>query len=117
ANTAIFTLVNAVLLRMLPVRDPQQLVIVGDPRQANSRSNGTPRVDFFSYPLYAALRDGNSVFSGLCAAATDHHVDVDAEQGGASDQRVEGRMVSGNYFNVLGPEAAAGRLLSDSDDT
>src|SRR6185312_1347267 len=117
ANTAIFTLVNAVLLRMLPVNDPQQLVVVGDPRQANSRSNGTPRVDFFSYPLYQELRDHNSVFSGLCAAATDHHVDIDSGQGGSSDQRIEGRMVSGNYFNMLGLEPAAGRLLSDSDDT
>src|SRR5947209_15656820 len=65
ANTAIFTLVNAVLLRMLPVKDPQQLVVVGDPRWANGRSNGTPRIDIFSYPLYKELRDRNSVFAGL----------------------------------------------------
>src|SRR5579859_2419572 len=117
ANTAIFTLVNALLLRMLPVQDPQQLVVVGDPERANSRSNGTPRVDLFSYPLYKELRDRNSVFTGLCAAASDHHVEVDAGQGGAPDQRITGRMVSGNYFSVLGLEAAAGRLFTDSDDT
>ena len=61
ANTAIFTVVNALLLKMLPVRDPQQLIVVGDPSDPNRRSNGTPRVDIFSYPLYKELRDRNSV--------------------------------------------------------
>ncbi|PYY10887.1 MAG: multidrug ABC transporter substrate-binding protein, partial [Acidobacteria bacterium] len=117
ANTAIFTVVNGVLLRMLPIRDPQQLVVVGDPTRANGRSNGTPRIDIFSYPLYKELRDRNSVFAGLCAAASDHRIEVDAGQGGSSDERVTGRMVSGNYFSLLGVEPAAGRLLSDSDDT
>ena len=117
ANTAIFTVVNAVLLRMLPIKDPQQLVIVGDPTRANGRSNGTPRTDIFSYPLYQELRDTNSVFSGLCGAASDHHIEVDAGQGGSSDDRITGRMVSGNYFSLLGVKAAAGRLFSDSDDT
>jgi len=117
ANTAIFTVVNAVLLRMLPIKDPQQLVIIGDPTMANGRSNGTPRTDIFSYPLYKELRDRNSVFSGMCAAASDHRIEVDAGQGGASDDRVVGRMVSGNYFSLLGIEPGAGRLFSDSDDT
>ena len=117
ANTAIFTVVNAVLLRMLPIKDPQQLVVVGDPTRVNGRSNGTPRIDIFSYPLYKELRDRNSVFAGLCAAASDHRIEVDAGQGGASDDRVAGRMVSGNYFSLLGVEPGAGRLFSDSDDT
>jgi predicted permease len=117
ANTGIFTVVNGVLLKMLPVRDPRQLVVVGDPARASSRSNGTPRIDVFSYPLYKEIRDRNSVFSGLCAAATDHHIEVDAGQGGLPDEKINGRMVSGNYFNVLGLEPAAGRLFSDADDT
>src|SRR5579864_4468256 len=117
ANTAIFTVVNGLLLKMLPVRDPQQLVVVGDPTQANQRSNGTPRTDVFSYPLYKELRDRNAVFIGLCAAATDHHIEVDAGQGQLPDEKILGRMVSGNYFAVLGLEPAAGRLLSDADDT
>ncbi|PYY00940.1 MAG: permease [Acidobacteria bacterium] len=115
ANTAIFTVVNAVLLRMLPIKDPQQLVVVGDPTRANGRSNGTPRTDIFSYPLYKELRDRNSVFIGLCAAATDHRVEVAGQ--GPSDERVIGRMVSGNYFPLLGLAPAVGRLFSDSDDT
>ena len=117
ANSAIFTVVNAVLLKMLPVADPQRLVVIGDPVQANHRSNGTPRTDVFSYPLYKELRDRNSVFSGLCAAATDHRIEINAGQGGVSDLQVVGRMVSGNYFNLLSLQPAAGRLFADSDDT
>jgi predicted permease len=117
ANTGIFTVVNGLLLKMLPVREPQQLVVVGDPTRANSRSNGTPRTDVFSYPLYKELRDRNSVLTGLCAAASDHHIEVDAGQGQFPDEKILGRMVSGNYFTVLGLEPAAGRLFSDADDT
>ena len=54
ANTAIFTVVNGLLLKMLPVRDPQQLVVVGDPTHAQQRSNGTPRTDVVSYPRACA---------------------------------------------------------------
>jgi len=117
ANTAIFTVVNALLLKMLPVSHPEQLVVVGDPSIPNTVSNGTPRTDIFSYPLYKELRDHNSVFSGLSAAATDHHIESDAGQGESSPERITGRMVSGNYFTVLGLQPAAGRLLSESDDT
>ncbi len=117
ANTAIFTVVDALLLKMLPVRDPQQLVVVGDPTLVNGVSDGTPRTDMFSYPLYREFRDRNSVFSGLFAAASQQRIQVDREQADPLDARVTGRMVSGNYFSVLGVEPAAGRLLSDSDDT
>ncbi len=117
ANTAIFTVVNALVLKMLPVRDPQQLVVVGDPSRPNTRSNGTPRTDVFSYPLYKELRDRNSVFTGLSAAGTDHHIELDTGEGSTVDERLNGRLVSGNYFTVLGLEPAAGRLFSDSDDT
>ena len=117
ANTAIFSVVNALLIKMLPVQDPKQLVVIGDPLVANNRSNGTPRTDVFSYPLYEEIRDCNSVFNGVSAAATDHRVEVDTGQGEGSAEQVNGRMVSGDYFQVLGVNAAAGRLFSDSDDT
>lgn len=116
ANTAIFTVLNAVLLKMLPVRDPQQLVVVGNPANANNRSNGTPQTSIFSYPLYKEFRDRNSVFSGLCAAATEHRIELTG-QDSSSGSTIVGRMVSGNYFNVLGMQPAAGRLLASSDDT
>ncbi|HVH85867.1 MAG TPA: ABC transporter permease [Terriglobales bacterium] len=118
ANTAIFTLVNALLLKTLPVRSPQELVVVGDPTAANERANGTPQVEVVSYPLYKELRDHNSVFNGLCAAASDHHTEVDIGQGDdPSSKKIVLRMVSGNYFSVLGVEPAGGRLISESDDT
>jgi len=117
ANTAIFTVVNALLLKMLPVSHPEQLVVVGDPSIPNTRSNGTPRIDIFSYPLYQELRDHNSVFSGLSAAASDHHIELDAGKGETPAEKITGRMVSGNYFTVLGLQPAVGRLLSESDDT
>lgn len=117
ANTAIFSVVNALLLKMLPVRDPQQLVILGDPTWVNARANGTPRTDIFSYPLYKQLRDANHVFTGLCAAGTEHRIAVESAASQVSDQNVIGRMVSGNYFSVLGVEPVAGRLISNSDDT
>jgi predicted permease len=117
ANTAIFTVVNALLLKMLPVSQPQQLVVLGNPAFANGRSHGTPRTDIYSYPLYKELRDHNSVFTGLCAAGSDHQIELDTGQGQNSAEKVTGRMVSGNYFTVLGLQPAVGRLLSDSDDT
>jgi len=118
ANTAIFTLVNALLLKMLPIKAPQELVVVGDPARVNDRSSGTPQLDVFSYPLYKELRDNNTVFSGLVAGGTEHRIDVDASAaGGTSNERIAGRLVSGNYFPVLGVEASAGRLLTESDDT
>jgi predicted permease len=116
ANTSIFTVVNALLLKMLPVQDPQQLVVVGDPADPNRRSNGTPQTEVLSYPLYKELRDRNSVFAGLCAAASDHRIDADTGQGELSE-KITGRIVSGNYFTVLGLQPAAGRLFADSDDT
>jgi hypothetical protein len=116
ANSAIFPVLNAVLLKMLPVRDPQQLVVVGDPSDANHRANGTPQTVIFSYPLYKEFRDHSSVFSGLCAAATEHRIELTGQENNSSSTIV-GRMVSGNYFDVLGMQPAAGRLFSPSDDT
>jgi predicted permease len=117
ANTAIFTVVNALLLKMLPVSQPEQLVVVGDPSMTNSASNGTPRTDIFSYPLYKELRDHNSVFTGLCAAASDNNIELDTGQSKTSVEKIRGRIVSGNYFSVLGLQPSAGRLLSVADDT
>ena len=117
ANTAIFTVVNALLLKTLPVKAPQELVAVGNPASYGSRWHGSPSTDFFSYPLYRELRDRNSVFSGVIAASSEDDIDADASSmGAASSERITLRLVSGNYFSVLGVGAAAGRVLTESDD-
>lgn len=117
ANTAIFTLINAVLLKMLPIQHPEQLVTIGDPARVDSRSLGTPQTNLFSYPLYRELRDGTSVFSGMYAAGTSHRVTVQKENQPSPDTGARvGRLVTGNYFSVLGAEAAVGRLLTPEDD-
>src|SRR5437764_128068 len=117
ANTAIFTLVNALLLKTLPVKAPQELVVVGNPAAVDSRWHGTPETEYFSYPLYREFRDNNTVFSGLVAAATEDRIEVNAGSAAAASDEVDGRLVSGNYFPVLGIDAAAGRVLTPSDDT
>jgi len=117
ANTAIFTLINAVLLKMLPIQDPARLATIGNPTQVGSRSEGTPQTDLYSYPLYRELRDGNSVFSSLYAAASAHRVSVD--EGGRvaeTEANTTARIVTGNYFSVLGVRAIEGRVLTPNDD-
>src|SRR5262245_13487072 len=109
ANTAIFSLTDQLLLRLLPVKDPQQLVVLDGPGafQGRTFNNGT-----FSYPTYRDFRDRTSVFSGVIArfpAPLTMMTDGRAE-------RVSGELVTGNYFDVLGVGAQLGRTLTPSDD-
>jgi predicted permease len=116
ANTAIFTLINAVILKMLPVKNVNELVVIGDPTAAHSRSHGTPRTDLYSYPLYKELRDRTSVFNGMLAAGEVHRTRVAKMAGQSISDDVLGVLVSGNYFSVLGVNALAGRTLYETDD-
>lgn len=116
ANTAIFSLINAVLLKSLAVQDPQELVIVSDPAMANSRSIGTPRTDIYSYPLYRDLRDGNDVFSGMAASGQEHRVAVEMPGSGVVTEDATVNLVSGSYFSVLGVSPFRGRSLAPEDD-
>src|SRR6188474_1153255 len=109
ANTAIFSLTDQVLLRQLPVRSPEQLVILDGPGafQGRTFNNGT-----FSYPMYRDFRDQNTVFDGVIArfpAPLTLMSDGEAE-------RVSGELVTGNYFGVLGVGAQIGRTLTPADD-
>jgi predicted permease len=115
ANTAIFSLMNAVLLRMLPVKDPGELVVIGDPTQVNRHSTGTPQVDILSYPLYRDLRDHTSAFSGVLASGNVHRIQVSMADSDITNDAV-GALVSGNYFSVLGVNALIGRTLTAEDD-
>jgi len=115
ANTAIFSLINTLLLRMLPVRDPQQLVVLGDPARVHTWTNGTPQVDYFSYPLYRALRDNTSSFSGMLVSGVANRTKVSRGNETISTTSAS-TLVSGNYFSVLGVDAVIGRTLNPEDD-
>jgi predicted permease len=118
ANTAIFSLVNAVMLKMLPVKNPGELVVVGDPKDVHHRSMGDPSVELFSYPLYRDLSSGNGVFSGMLASGEAHRLRVTpADSSSQIAGGVTGVLVSGNYFSVLGVNALYGRVLTPDDDT
>lgn len=111
ANTAIFSLLDQVLLRLLPVKNPQELVQVyigPGPFSGSSRGNR----DNVSYPLYRDLRDRNQVFSGILARWPL----ALSFTGGDRTERVNGELVSGNYFEVLGVGAALGRVFTQDDD-
>ena len=116
ANTAIFSLVNAVMLKMLPVKNPGELVVVGDPADVHSRHLGDPQVTSFSYPLYRDLSQGNGVFSGMLASSEVHRLRVTGDSGEISGNST-GVLVSGNYFSVLGVNALYGRVITPEDDS
>src|ERR1051325_1912592 len=110
ANTTIFTLVNAVLLQPLPVAEPAQLMSVYGTDQKN-RGN---QLDYapISYPNYVDYRDQNDVFSGLLifgGAAM-------SLSGTGEPEQINGLIVSGNYFDVLGVKAKLGRTFLPEED-
>jgi predicted permease len=115
ANTAIFSLTNAVLLKMLPVRAPSRLVVIGDATQVGSRSSGGVQVKILSYPLYRELRDHTSVFTGMLASGGVHRVRVVEGNSEITNDAVAA-LVTGNYFSVLGVDALLGRTLNPEDD-
>ena len=105
ANTAIFSLVDAVLLRTLPVQHPEQLQIL-------SRSRNSDPSTSMTNPLWEAIRDNQKIFSGMLAWG-DHRFDL--TQGGES-HFAQGIYASGGYFDTLGVKPALGRLIQQSDD-
>jgi putative ABC transport system permease protein len=114
ANTAIYTLLDQALLRPLPVKDPNQIVLLRHTGRDAGYSNTSTYDDlFYSYPMYRDLRDQNSVFSGLIATHWPAQVGV---QWHNEPQLAEAELVSGNYFDVLGVQPAIGRLFVPSDD-
>jgi predicted permease len=109
ANTAIFTLINQLILQPLPVKDPEQLVMLAGRGKHYGGNNGPDRI---SYPMYREIRDKNQVFSGMFCT---YPSTVSASfQGGT--ELIGADFVSGNYFPVLGIGAAAGRVFTASDD-
>ena len=120
ANTAIFTLVNAVMLKSLPVAQPGELYRLGDNNNCcvmTGTQNGGSFV-LYSYPLYEDLRDHTPEFSQL-AAIESYLSDLSVRRTGdsAPAEPYKGEYVSGNYFAMFGIRAIAGRLLAPPDDS
>jgi predicted permease len=118
ANAAIFTLVDALVLRSLPVPHPEQLVIVSDPAAVNSNWNGSPVTDYVSFPLFRDVRARNTVFTDMYASGQSSTVDVKVGAGtaDATAEQPHARFVTGNFFSVLGVSAYAGRTFTTAED-
>src|SRR5580692_5634736 len=108
AVTAVFSLIDAALLRMLPVEKPEQLV------EFKATNPAFPVNDAFSYPTFQELKGQTQVLAGVLAFRKLNRVDVEVDSRGGL---AEGQLVSGNYFAVLGVGAARGRTLLPIDET
>jgi len=127
ANTAIFSLIDALFLRSLPVRDPQELVLLkwsahkqpnfyssanfGDCQQLSPRDYMT--ACSFSHPFFDELHSQSGIFSSVAASGGTLQLDLSGS-GPASIMR--GLIVSGNYFDTLGVRPAIGRMIEPSDE-
>src|SRR5262245_13182218 len=107
ANTAIFSLIDAVLLKMLPVERPEQLYFIQNVGPRHPGGGAPP------YPCFERFRDQNQSFSSLAAFAQQNpKVNIDGRV-----EEVPGQFVSGNYFSLLGVNAVLGRMLSPANDS
>jgi len=112
ANTAIFSVINALMLRMLPVKDAQELVlfrITGPNVPAGFSYNS-------NYPLYEMFRDRNQSFTGIVTGDRVRRARLLVNAPGAEPESVEQQRVSGNFFSVLGVNPVVGRVLTEADN-
>jgi predicted permease len=109
-TTTVFTFVDAMLLRPLPVHQPQQLVAIGAPGK-----NLDLNPSYVSQPFYRYLKASSAAFADLAATSIAVSSGVNFDEHGVTD-RIRVELVSGNYFQVLGIPPAAGRFLTPRDD-
>ncbi len=115
ANTAIFSVVNAAILKALPVRNPQELVMLTDPNAAGVSMGVSPgNRSLLSYAEFITLRDHNTTLSGLIAVQSEADR-VQVRIGSTPPEEAHGRLVSEGYFSVLGVEPAIGRFFTEAD--
>ncbi len=108
ANSAIFSLIDQLLLKLLPVKDPQALVML----DSHGHFGNNTGANSFSYLMYTDIRDKNQVFSGMfCRYGQPLSFSSEGRT-----ERISGELVSGTYFPVLGVGAAIGRVFSVADD-
>src|SRR5271169_2566684 len=112
ANTSIFSLLSQVMFQLLPVAEPERLVVFHTEGQREGSSSSDNHEAVFSYPMYKDLRDRNQVFEGVIARSSA----AVAFSYGGQTERARAELVSGNFFEVLGVKAALGRVLTSDDD-
>jgi predicted permease len=111
-NTAIFSVINAAVLRMLPVRNPKQLVQVG----FRGKHSGESFVgESFSYPLFKELRQHNQVFTDISAFDYWDSLDVHAADLSLASETAKAQLVSVNFFSILGINAILGRTFAPDE--
>jgi len=110
STTAVFTLVDVLLLRPLPVTAPEQLFSIAAPGRDVDLNPS-----YYSHGFYEYLRTSSPLFRNLLASSTAVSSGVNLFDGAVTD-RVRCELVSGNYFDALGVGAAAGRILTVEDD-
>jgi len=115
ASSAVFTVVNGLLLSKLPVPHPEQLAVVGDPAAVHSAWTGSPETDYVSYPVFADIRDQNTVFTGVYANGYGDDWDISID-GTATFEQARTRCVSGGFFSVLQVPAYLGRTFTATED-
>jgi predicted permease len=116
ANTAIFSFLDAMMLRSLPVKNPQQLVKLGN-EDWGGITDEFACTELYSYPFYRQFQRKNAVFSNTAAIfsmVNDVHGFVDDRQ---DSEMIHVQTVSGTYFQTLGVGAQIGRTLNDGDDS
>jgi len=109
ANTAVFSLLDHVLLRLLPVQNPEELLQL---KEIGSHYGSNTGMNALSYPIYTDFRDRNQVFSGMFCR---FQLPVSVSDAGRNE-RALGELVSGTYFPVLGVRPALGRLFTPDED-
>jgi predicted permease len=116
ATTAIFTLLNAIVLRPLPVQDPGKLLLFGDGREVGS-TEAVPNESWrlFSYSFFHDFREKDASFSGI-AAVDSTQLESKASIARGAYETIHVNLISGSYFSVLGVPAVLGRTIGESDD-
>ena len=113
ANTAIFSLMNQILLRQLPVQNPNELVVLHAPGPVTGHvSDDGDETESFSYPMYKALRENSAT---VCNMLGQYAFSASISSHGQTEHG-SGQLVSGNYFEALGVPPAIGRVFSLDDD-
>ncbi|HEX3437423.1 MAG TPA: ABC transporter permease [Pseudacidobacterium sp.] len=118
ANTAVFTLVHAVMLKSLPVADPEQLYQIGDADKQGNWGGFQDSWAVYSYEFYQHMRANTPAFEDIAAFQSSHNT-MSVRRSGTSSPAdpFGGEFVSGNYFSVFGLQPFAGRMLMNADDT